>query len=524
MIICRYVHNSEGRSNDISSRYTLIKMDRDSNFHVRESRATSMGVGKSRRSKIAVSQTASPFHNNSHNAFIRYCETHTLSMFSGIFTIITAIAIIGCSITFSYRNDVLIGKQSSSLILSSGEGMIARINSYVIDLPAAECKGHISTFPNGRYSATLLKIVSEDSGDDFFRPKDCKWLSDTFTPVVNTSFPAALVGPCNAYPVLAGYTESISIVFQGKDLLGASSLRGMCDVDKKIRDRHGYTDKKCRNSGVTATPCCPSRSIGNYVAALYDLDDCDAITDSVAEQLSVLLDTCMDSYQTGTLTGDCWDWEQGVVKSTQCPLASSECAKYNAVYDILHSLANSVLSEGSGSEEGLSLARVLVPYNASTKGWLEDLYYDQLRDMTNNKYGGAQITAYDLRVKSEVFGNHLSWDGLFLLPITVVCICSVLAHDHSLFAAICVVLTIYMTFGLAMFIIGVVLWITYLPFFVFFALSIAFYVGLGFFFLFSSSWRDSFDSMGVGVNNADRMAYVWHHTSLKTFASALCSR
>ena len=498
-------------------------MDRDNSSS--ESRATSMGTGSLQSSNLVGAKTISPFQKGTHSAFVRYCETHTMSMFYSMFTIVALIASIGFTITFSYRDDVVIGKQSSSLILSSGEGMISRINSYVIDLPDAECKGYISTFPNGRYSATLLGIVSEDSGDDFFRPKDCKWLRQVAPPVVeNSTFPADLVGPCNAHPVVAGYTESITMVFRGQELLSASSLRGMCEVDGKIRGRHGYTSSKCRNSGVVTAPCCPSRSIGNYAAALYGLHDCDAITDSVAEQLSALLDTCMDSYRTGTLTGDCWDWEQGVVKSTQCPLASSECARYNAVFDILHSLANSVQSEESGSGEGLSLARLLVPYNATSKVWLQDLYSDQLRDMTNNKYGGAQLTAFDLRIKSKIFGHHLTWDALFLLPITFVCICSVLAHDHSLFAAIFVVLTLYMTFGMALFVVSVVLWISYLPFFIFVALSIVLYVGLGFFFLISASWKDSFDSMGVGINNADRMAYVWHHTSLKTFTSALCSR
>jgi hypothetical protein len=498
-------------------------MDPD-NISSRESRATSYGPGRSRGSTIVASTTgASPLHGDNHNVFIRYCEIHTVKTFTFIFSFMMLVATIGVGVTFS-REDVIIGKKSSDLILSSGEGMIARINNYVINVPDAECKGRISTFPDGRYSATLLDIVSEDSDDDFFRPKDCKWLSQVSgASFENATFPTNLVGGCNAYTVATGYSESITIAFQGDDLLSASSLIGMCDVDQMIRGYDNYLTSKCRSSGVSSSPCCPSRSIGNYAAALFGLNSCDEITDDTSLQLNNLLNTCRESFHTGALTGDCWDWKNGELKATQCPSATTECAKYNAVYDIFNSLANSVISR-EVNDSPLTIARLLVPFNSTNNDWLEDLYYDKLRFKTNEKYGGATIVGYDLRSKSQVFGNLLSWDALFFLPITALCIASVVAQDHSLFAGIFVVLSIYITFGIMIFVVGVVLWIAYIPFFNFFVVSILLYVGLGFFYLLSNNWKDSFDSLGPVVNDADRLAFVWHQTSLNLFSSALCSR
>lgn len=487
----------------------------------RESRATSFGP---RRSSIVASTTgSSPLHGDNHNAFIRYCEIHTAKTFIFIFSLMVLVAVIGTGVTFS-RDGVVIGKKSSDLILSSGEGMIARINNYVINVPDAECKGEISSYPDGRYSATLLDIVSEDSDDDFFRPKDCKWLSQVSgASFENSTFPANLVGGCNAYTVATGYSESITIAFEGDDLLSSSSLKGMCDVDIMIRGYDNYLSSKCRSSGVPSAPCCPSRSIGNYAAALFGLNSCDEITDDISSQLNALLTTCKESFRTGALTGDCWDWKNEEIKTTQCPLATTECARYNAVYDIFNALASSTISR-ENNETPLNIARLLVPFNSTNNDWLKDLYYDKLRFKTDNSYGGATVVGYDVRAKSQVFGDFLSWDAFFFIPITAVSIASVVAQGHSLFAAIFVVLSIYLTFGITLFVVGVLLWISFIPFFSFFIVSIELYVGLGFFYLLSHNWKDSFASLGPDVADADRLAFVWHHTSLKLFSSAVCSR
>eukprot|EP00602_Paraphysomonas_sp_CaronLab_P000356 CAMPEP_0185034430 /NCGR_PEP_ID=MMETSP1103-20130426/24321_1 /TAXON_ID=36769 /ORGANISM="Paraphysomonas bandaiensis, Strain Caron Lab Isolate" /LENGTH=275 /DNA_ID=CAMNT_0027571081 /DNA_START=337 /DNA_END=1161 /DNA_ORIENTATION=- len=275
-------------------------------------------------------------------------------------------------------------------------------------MPKAECKGVISTFPDGRYSFNFLDTVSEDTSDDYYSPNDCEFIDHLVVPSAdNVTYSLNLVGECNSAPISVGYIENVAIIFEGKDLFSAESLKGMCQLDASIRNFQHYSPSKCRYGGVDDT-CCPSRSLGNYVAALNGLQTCDDITDNDGSSTVDLLRTCLPSYNAGTLTGDCWDWTSDKVKSTQCPKATEECARYNAVYDMLNALLPSSALEDEFTDS-VQLTRMMIPYNATSKDWLVDLYYDKMRFKTHESFGGAEVVGYDLRVKSIVFGNFLSW-------------------------------------------------------------------------------------------------------------------
>jgi hypothetical protein len=438
--------------------------------------------------------------------------------------------IIGCIIFFSYRHHTL-DKQGSTLVLSSGEGLIAKINSYVIDLPESECNGRISSYPDGRYSQNLFDVVTDDSEDDFFQPRECKWVSDLSQTTPPSSdffpYPTTLVGQCNINAVTSAYSEGVAIIFTGENLFKQSSLIGMCSVDNFIRNFKNY-ENKCRSSEFKGA-CCPSRSLPNYVAALSDLASCENITQDAIDYTQQLLSTCHSHYLDGSLTSDCWDWNNNTSKIFQCPFVPPICTKYNAVYDMFNSLMESSYDPTAAAEgdvtPNLQIGKLLIPYNETDKGWLLDLYYEKLKDRTGETFGGAELKAYNLRIKTEVLEEILQTDLLFLIPITFITLISILLMTGlSLFLSFFSLLGIYLCFGMTWFVYGTVLWLEYAPFFIFFSLAILIYMGLLFLFSYLKSWDESFDVLGRDQPDGDRLAYVWHHTCLKSFAAAVSCR
>jgi hypothetical protein len=492
----------------------------------RPSRLTGYERNTFRHTSIVVSTaTASPLHTEKYNIFLRLCDGHPIITFLVLLFVMCATTLIGFCIFFLYREQTSIDLKGSTLVLSSGEGLIAKINSYVIDLPESECFGQISSYPDGRYSQNLFDLVIGDSEDDFFKPRKCKWASELTGVITNQScsYPNTLVGKCNINAVTAAYTEGVAIVFRGEDLFKQSSLLGMCHVDQFVRSFRDYETTKCRSSEKVGF-CCPSRSLPNYVAALSGLGSCENITQASADYTQQLLATCHSYYLDGTLTSDCWNWDTNTSKTTQCPYAPTACTTYNAAYDMFNSLMDSSYDPNSQKKK-LEVGKLLIPYNSTDNDWLLDLYNQKLKDRTGDSFGGAELVAYNLRIKTQVFRELLGSDALFFIPITfIVFISLLLVTGMSLFLSFTSLLGIYLCYGMTWFVYGTVLWIEYAPFYIFFSWAILIYMGLLFLFAYVKSWEESFDVLGFEQPDIARLAYVWHHTCLKSFATAMACR
>lgn len=501
---------------------TNINQEEDND---RNSRLTGNERMTFRRTSIVVSTaTSSPLHVHKYNLFIRTIDTYPFISFLSMLLMMSILTIIGSCIFFIYRDNVIIDRQGSTLILSSGEGLISKINAYMIDLPESECNGQISTYPDGRYSSNLFDVITFDSEDDFFQPRKCKWVSEVTGMITNGpfSYPVNLVGKCNVNAVTTSYTEGVSIIFKNKNLFTRSSLIGMCEVDDYIRNFKNYQKNKCRLS-EEVNSCCPSRSLPNYVAALSGLSSCYNITDDSITYTTNLLTTCYPYYIDGTLTSDCWNWNESSIKKSQCPYVPTNCTKYNAVYDMFTSLMES--SYNPQISKNLKVGKLLIPYNNTEKEWLEDLYYEKLKDQTNKKFGGAEIVAYNLRIKTEVFQESLFADSYYLIPITFITIISILLMTKlSLFVSIFATISLFFCFGMSWFIYGTILWIQYAPFYIFYSFSLIVYIGLLFFYVYFTYWNESFDVLGLDTPDIDRLAYVWHHTCIKNFSAGLSCR
>lgn len=89
-----------------------------------------------------------------------------------------------------------------------------------------------------------------------------------------------------------------------------------------------------------ANECCPSWSVGNYIAVLYNRSSCLEITQGDISHTLALLRACAPDYHRGVLTPSCIGPEAVRQKHSQCAQVPEKCTRFNAIYQLLHFLVD----------------------------------------------------------------------------------------------------------------------------------------------------------------------------------------
>uniref|UniRef100_A0A1B0DL98 Uncharacterized protein n=1 Tax=Phlebotomus papatasi TaxID=29031 RepID=A0A1B0DL98_PHLPP len=114
-----------------------------------------------------------------------------------------------------------------------------------------------------------------------------------------------------------------------ESLFERNALLAMCDLEQVIVGTNLYNDL-CQRE-LTSQHCCRPWSIPNYVALLTNKSTCFDIEDEDVGSVKNLLLDCFPFYHSLKLSNDCTQFKCNV---------PPECTQFNAVYNILHYLAD----------------------------------------------------------------------------------------------------------------------------------------------------------------------------------------
>ena len=178
-----------------------------------------------------------------------------------------------------------------------------------------------------------------------------------------------------------------------------------------MRKYRGFDDHCHKVNG--SQHCCPSWSVGHYIALLNGHTSCLNINDIQVENAKHLLSTCSGYYLNGTLKPNCWDFGKN---KGSCYGVPQKCTTLNAVYNILHYLTDKYfLSDGSSLFLRYSL--VLVPVKENEE-FQVDIYKSHLKD-SDIKDGNVVLSGYELsKLKYEIFNERMLAD-LYLAAIAM---------------------------------------------------------------------------------------------------------
>ncbi|XP_077395232.1 protein dispatched homolog 2 isoform X2 [Festucalex cinctus] len=218
-------------------------------------------------------------------------------------------------------------------------------------------------------------------------------------------------------------------------LWSLKAIHAMCEMEQsRIRSQAQFQDvcqEHVRGEAEAASRsgCCPSWSLGNYLAALTNASCCLGLT---SQQVSValnLLRKCAPYYHDGHLVEACFERP----KYGSCTSVPSRCKQTRIVFQILHFLVDKdFLSPQTAAYQIPTLKYSLLFLPVEKGERMMEIYMRSLKgkDLTHNN---TTITGMDLGLKQTLFKYYLARDSVFPVLAVISLLITMAVYLHSLF-------------------------------------------------------------------------------------------
>ncbi|KAM3594609.1 uncharacterized protein V6R79_010794 [Siganus canaliculatus] len=208
------------------------------------------------------------------------------------------------------------------------------------------------------------------------------------------------------------------LVFRSENsasLWSLKAIHAMCEMERsRIRSQAQFQDLcqqhvRGETDGTSRGGCCPSWSLGNYLAVLTNASSCLSLTSQqVAESLS-LLRKCAPYYHEGQLVEAC------AQKPTHggCSSVPSRCKQSPVLFQILHFLVDKDFLGPQTVEYQIPTLKYSLLFLPVDKGeHMMEIYMNSLegRDLSHDN---TTITGMDFGIKQTLFKYYLARDSVY---------------------------------------------------------------------------------------------------------------
>ncbi|XP_053568510.1 protein dispatched homolog 1 isoform X2 [Bombina bombina] len=285
------------------------------------------------------------------------------------------------------------------------------------------------------------------------------------------------------------YSRVVFSSVNGESLWNLKSIKSMCNIDNtKIRSHPQFGDL-CQRT--TADSCCPSWTLGNYIAILNNRSSCQKIVERDVSHTLKLIRTCTKYYHNGTLGPDCWDMATKRKDQLKCTNVPRKCTKFNAVYQILHYLVDKDFLSPKIVDNVMPALKHSMLFSPTEKGEsMMNIYLDNFENW-NCSDGITTITGIEFGIKHSLFQDYLLMDTVYpaiaiLIVLLVMCI-----YTRSMFITLMTMFAIISSLIVSYFLYRVVFNFEFFPFMNLTALIIL---------------------VGIGADDAFVLCDVWNYT------------
>ncbi|XP_035964903.2 protein dispatched homolog 1 isoform X2 [Halichoerus grypus] len=320
------------------------------------------------------------------------------------------------------------------------------------------------------------------------------------------------------------YSRVVFTSAGGETLWNLPAIKSMCNVDNSRIRSHPQFGDLCQRA--TATSCCPSWTLGNYIAVLNNRSSCQKIVERDVSHTLKLLRACAKHYHNGTLEPDCWDAgarRKGQLKCTGVP---RKCTRYNAVYQILHYLVDKDFLPLKAADPAAPALKYSMLFSPTEKGEsMMDIYLDNFEPW-NGSDGVTTVAGIEFGIKHSLFQDYLLTDTAYpaiavLLVLLVMC-----AYTRSLFITLMTMFAVISSLIVSYFLYRVVFNFEFFPFMNLTALVILVGIGADDAFVLCDVWSyTKFDrphaatteTVGVTLQHAALSMFVTSFTTAAAF-------
>ncbi|KAM5238841.1 protein dispatched homolog 1 [Ctenodactylus gundi] len=285
------------------------------------------------------------------------------------------------------------------------------------------------------------------------------------------------------------YSRVVFTSAGGETLWSLPAIKSMCNVDNSRIRSHPQFGDLCQRT--TAASCCPSWTLGNYIAILNNRSSCQKIVERDVSHTLKLLRTCAKHYQNGTLGPDCWDMAARRKDQLKCTSVPRKCTKYNAVYQILHYLVDKDFMAPRAAGPATPALRYSMLFSPTEKGEsMMDIYLDNFESW-NASDGVTAVTGIEFGIKHSLFQDYLLMDTVYPAIAIVIVLLVMCVYTRSVFITLMTMFAVISSLIVSYFLYRVVFNFEFFPFMNLTALIIL---------------------VGIGADDAFVLCDVWNYT------------
>ncbi|KAL6096254.1 disp1 [Pungitius sinensis] len=285
------------------------------------------------------------------------------------------------------------------------------------------------------------------------------------------------------------YSRLVFTSAEGKNLWGLQAIKSMCSLDNsRVRSHRDYWSLCQRTNDAS---CCPSWTLGNYVAVLANRSSCQKITERDVAHTLKILRSCAKHYHNGTLGPDCWDMALRRKDQLKCASVPRKCTKYNAVYQILHFLVDKDFLSPKSLEHPPSVLKHSMLFSPTEKGEsMMNIYLDNF-EKWNSSDGITTVTGIEFGIKHDLFQDYLLTDTVYPAIAIVIVLLVMCVYTRSVFITLMTIIAIISSLIVSYFLYRLVFNFEFFPFMNLTALIIL---------------------VGIGADDAFVLCDVWNYT------------
>ncbi|XP_041669346.1 protein dispatched homolog 2 [Cheilinus undulatus] len=228
------------------------------------------------------------------------------------------------------------------------------------------------------------------------------------------------------------------LVFRSENsasLWSLKAIHAMCETEQsRIRSQAQFQDLcqqhvRAEAEGTSRSGCCPSWSLGNYLAVLTNASCCLSLTSHQVSESLNLLRKCAPHYHEGNLVEACVEKP----KQGSCSSVPSRCKQSRVVFQILHFLVDKDFLGPQTVEYQIPTLKYSLLFLPVDKGeHMMEMYMKSLegRDLT---YNNTTITGMDFGIKKTLFKYYLARDSVYPILAVVSLLVTMTLYLHSLF-------------------------------------------------------------------------------------------
>ncbi|NXY82095.1 DISP1 protein, partial [Alcedo cyanopectus] len=313
------------------------------------------------------------------------------------------------------------------------------------------------------------------------------------------------------------YSRVVFTAAAGENLWNLNAIKSMCNVDNwRIRSHSQFGDL-CQRA--TAASCCPSWTLGNYIAILNNRSSCQKIVERDVSHTLKLLRTCAKYYYNGTLGPDCWDMNAKRKDQLKCTNVPRKCTKYNAVYQILHYLVDKDFLSPKTADYVLPALKYSMLFSPTEKGEsMMSIYLDNFENW-NASDGVTTVTGIEFGIKHRLFQDYLLMDTVYPAIAIVIVLLVMCVYTKSMFITLMTMFAIISSLIISYFLYRVVFNFEFFPFMNLTALIILVGIGADDAFVLCDVWNyTKFDKPQAGTS--ETVSITLQHAALSMFVTS----